>query len=493
LELRPEGWPPSDSPPDGSSPPTVRIPSHGEPPVMLGRCVATGIKSTTLSRAVLAVSASGDGGGEAVVATASDKIRGPAAAAVRTGGEEWRAVEVGRSVVMQPGDQIALRYEPSNTPRWVYTLALVHPDATTGASGSPVCVPTAVMWAPPSASAPHASTAALPNEKRRRVDDAGSNSSSSGGGGGGGSGSGESGSFALPRPSPADKSAARPVVGFTGTRKGMTPQQLKAFESVLVTLDPREFHHGACVGADADAVRICRRACPRTAIVAWPGTSQHAPQQTEHKNLSVEARNVSDTVHPAQPFKKRNQQIVDAADRMIAAPIDRPFPPGSGTRMTTEMALKDGVPVTVVWPDGEAELLGRNATMTTSGHGNRTDSANAVDGATQDRGGGGAAGAAAETGGGGGGGSGRGGAPSFAAGAASGSSTGGGGGGGWTAALREYVTHPNKHADAIVHRDSECTVVKDKFPKARHHYLVLPNRYIRDLRSLRADDVPLLK
>lgn len=69
----------------------------------------------------------------------------------------------------------------------------------------------------------------------------------------------------------------------------------------------------------------------------------------------------------------------------------------------------------------------------------------------------------------------------------------GGGGGGWHTALRDYVTHPERHKDVIVHHDSQCTVVKDKFPKARKHFLVMPNHYIPDLRHLTADDIPLVR
>lgn len=129
LLLSPEGWSPSDGPP---TPPDVTVPGQNEPPVTLGRCVATGIQATALSRAVLIVSPSpvlsSDVGADAkcLVTTASDKVTGRAAAGVRTRSSnrgEWRDIKIGETETLQPGDQIALRLN-GTVPRWVYTLKL---------------------------------------------------------------------------------------------------------------------------------------------------------------------------------------------------------------------------------------------------------------------------------------------------------------------------------------------------------------------------------
>lgn len=41
--------------------------------------------------------------------------------------------------------------------------------------------------------------------------------------------------------------------------------------------------------------------------------------------------------------------------------------------------------------------------------------------------------------------------------------------------------------------DEQCVLMLDKFPKARHHALVLPRcARLQDLTSLTAEDVPLL-
>lgn len=70
--------------------------------------------------------------------------------------------------------------------------------------------------------------------------------------------------------------------------------------------------------------------------------------------------------------------------------------------------------------------------------------------------------------------------------------TGGPGRPSWFTALNGYVNHPDRHANTIVFRDDQCTVIKDMYPKAATHWLVLPNRYISDLSQLQSTDLPLL-
>jgi hypothetical protein len=64
--------------------------------------------------------------------------------------------------------------------------------------------------------------------------------------------------------------------------------------------------------------------------------------------------------------------------------------------------------------------------------------------------------------------------------------------GGWQDALTNIVRHPDKYASEIVHRDAETIVVNDKYPKARHHLLVMPARVVPSLAALTRADVPML-
>lgn len=50
-----------------------------------------------------------------------------------------------------------------------------------------------------------------------------------------------------------------------------------------------------------------------------------------------------------------------------------------------------------------------------------------------------------------------------------------------------------KNPEYLVQSDNLTVVIKDKFPKAEYHYLVLPKEHISTLRDLTEKDVSLLK
>lgn len=143
------------------------------------------------------------------------------------------------------------------------------------------------------------------------------------------------------------------IAGFSGTRNGMTPQQKVSFNALMVAAKPSALHHGACVGADLDAVRLFCAAFPDSAVIAWPGVS--ATSKPGQNVRSVEAVALSGTVEPERTYRRRNEKIVEAADMLYAAPPCRPLPPRGGTKMTISIARRACKPVVIVWPDGEVE------------------------------------------------------------------------------------------------------------------------------------------
>lgn len=137
-------------------------------------------------------------------------------------------------------------------------------------------------------------------------------------------------------------------VGFTGTRSGMLEPQRAALWQLLIDLQPTEFHHGACEGADADAVLCVRHAIPIARVTAWPGVY---PDGSKKHQSAVALRN-SHRVEPDQGHRARNTAIVDNCDVLIAAPVMRPCPKRSGTAMTMNIAEAAGRRTVTVWPDG---------------------------------------------------------------------------------------------------------------------------------------------
>eukprot|EP00045_Choanoeca_perplexa_P012950 m.144245 g.144245 ORF g.144245 m.144245 type:complete len:578 (+) comp16189_c0_seq3:2044-3777(+) len=67
------------------------------------------------------------------------------------------------------------------------------------------------------------------------------------------------------------------------------------------------------------------------------------------------------------------------------------------------------------------------------------------------------------------------------------------GGGHWASGLLDVVRHPEAYTDVIVYQDDDIIMMKDKYPKARHHYLVLPREEIRSLRDLTSAHAPLIR
>jgi hypothetical protein len=127
------------------------------------------------------------------------------------------------------------------------------------------------------------------------------------------------------------------AVGFTGTRRGMTGDQVITVAHILQHFfdkKHKEFHHGGEPHSDAQAAEMAEMIGYN--VIVHPGG-------TAAENL------------------KRNHEIVNASTYMIAAPhgVDQVWR-GSGTWATIRYANGDNAkkppgghrPMYVVWPDG---------------------------------------------------------------------------------------------------------------------------------------------
>ncbi len=127
-------------------------------------------------------------------------------------------------------------------------------------------------------------------------------------------------------------------IGFTGTRIGMTAAQKSTFQSLMRHFTPTEFHHGDCVGADADAHEMAEKYCH---IVV------HPPIDSTHR-----ARKLGRVMCQPKTYFARNRDIVNDTDRMIATPMQAEHQDRGGTWYTIDFARKKGKPVAVINPDG---------------------------------------------------------------------------------------------------------------------------------------------
>lgn len=150
-------------------------------------------------------------------------------------------------------------------------------------------------------------------------------------------------------------------LGFTGTRRGATADQLATLARLLLELKPTEFHQGDCVGADADAVMLIAALKLDPIVVVHPPTDDRfrAFTMNQHPQLRFDVRQ-------PRSYLDRDHDIVDESDRLVACPRTFAQERRSGTWATYRYAIQQmrlmqrplGAPplrVDIIWPDG---LLG---------------------------------------------------------------------------------------------------------------------------------------
>jgi len=133
------------------------------------------------------------------------------------------------------------------------------------------------------------------------------------------------------------------IVGFTGTRNGMSELQRIATRSILLALgcfEPINYGlHGDCIGADADFDQICKDLNIPTKV--RPCTYE-----------SMRARCDSVEVAPPVPPMARNRLIVADSDVMIANPPSESKLKHGGSWATVGFTRKASKTLFIVTPLG---------------------------------------------------------------------------------------------------------------------------------------------
>lgn len=125
------------------------------------------------------------------------------------------------------------------------------------------------------------------------------------------------------------------ILAFTGTRRGMTPDQKARVHAYLARVTPTEVHHGDCIGADVDFHAIAS-ALDIPVVV-------HPPILP-----TLRAFCTSDRILPPKPYLDRDRDMVDLADALLATPA-RGRQSG-GTWYTVQYARRAGREVLVIYP-----------------------------------------------------------------------------------------------------------------------------------------------
>lgn len=133
------------------------------------------------------------------------------------------------------------------------------------------------------------------------------------------------------------------VLGFSGTKKGMTPEQVRYVLKQLRRAGV--VHHGDCVGADAQCDSLC--ASFNIERCAWPGLDSYGKSPSR-------AMCNAQTIMDPMPYHGRNRLIaLHGVDGLVAAPEgeEERFP-HSGTWHTVRWARRYERKLFIVLPDG---------------------------------------------------------------------------------------------------------------------------------------------
>lgn len=130
------------------------------------------------------------------------------------------------------------------------------------------------------------------------------------------------------------------ILGFTGTRTGMSREQRKRVDRIIDELSPTLAVHGDCVGADDQFHDLC--------------LDHHIPIEIYPCILLSQRANCKGAlcVHPPRDPLLRNHDIVDRCDLLLATPKGNREVMRSGTWATIRYALRRGKKVRIVYSDG---------------------------------------------------------------------------------------------------------------------------------------------
>jgi len=120
----------------------------------------------------------------------------------------------------------------------------------------------------------------------------------------------------------------------------MSNKQLDDLRLYLLHLHVTAFHHGDCIGADTQALRLVRELFPVCVIHGWPQSL--IPSKVSYNFCHI--RHAS--MHPLD----RNKRIVDASDLLIAAPKTETEQLRSGTWATVRYAKYRKKNVHILFP-----------------------------------------------------------------------------------------------------------------------------------------------
>ena len=140
------------------------------------------------------------------------------------------------------------------------------------------------------------------------------------------------------------------ILGFTGTRRGMTPAQLATFrmEYAKRSIGLSRFLHGGAAGADTEAHGVAVSFTRSSDIHIYPSDEERAARWMTSWPQAI--------VSPPMPPLQRNRIIAQGCDQLIACPAEADEQLRSGTWATVRYARAAGKPITIIIPGGSTKI-----------------------------------------------------------------------------------------------------------------------------------------
>jgi hypothetical protein len=136
------------------------------------------------------------------------------------------------------------------------------------------------------------------------------------------------------------------VIGFTGSRDGMTESQKESVLKLLKLLKPKELRHGDCIGADTQCNEL--------------STNLNIPITIHPPDIDNLRSFCTGKLEDTKPYLERDRDIVDSCNILIAAPKEYTEKKGSGTWYTARYALSRHKPIAIVQPNGTVRCINSN-------------------------------------------------------------------------------------------------------------------------------------
>ncbi len=152
------------------------------------------------------------------------------------------------------------------------------------------------------------------------------------------------------------------IIGFTGTRRGLTPPQRAALDAEVMAHPDARWVHGGALGADMEL--DCTLATLGRPTDIYPARKMARPRVGLRRFRNRDSSWLIVHGGPYEPLQ-RNRIIVKLCDRLVACPAEPVEQQRGGTWYTIRTTRAAGKPILIILPDGTTREESQNNALLT--------------------------------------------------------------------------------------------------------------------------------